>query len=565
METNPLIDPLARRLRENPVPAFLLGALALTLLRYVVSNPADLSVLHNEEASIYLHAAEKSFLDFFLMPDSNYINFLSKFCAFFSLRVLKAFDDFALVQNVVNWFAAACFSMLFLTRRFARLVPSVGLRLALCAYLYLLPIYDMYMVFSQGYYIFFGLLYYLLLLSDEEPPSGAEVLLVVVLSPFVVFGKPVFFVFGFAFLGLLCIQAHDWARDRASARSMSGDGPPARLWLLVYLLALYAFQAWFTFRHSSYIAEHATRTIRVPGGLLANALFYLQKGFVFLGYGLVCPFAHAAPASFARALCVAAGGLVAALFVVNVRGALRRQDRLRLVLLGLLAAGSALCVYGALAVDFLYQRFFAQDIFAFQWSQRMIFPVILFALFNAAFFLQDLRPAATRGCIAYLVLLCLASCAVPAWSTWDTGYRPSFTWAQTRPLLDARYPFIPHAYGIEFYYTRGLTFVSAETPLAPEGPDTLLASALPPGHRVMYVMLRQTPGVDAIALPPSATLDVEVRGVEHRAALVNPGMNDQYLFKFPSFVSSEALSRIVLKAPGLDLDGKTLFCHLIGF
>lgn len=561
MENSNFLDTLAKWLRSSPALMFLLGAVAFTLIRYFITVPADINVLRNEEVSIYLHAAEKSFLDFFMMPDSNYINFISKFCAFVCLRVLKAFDSFALVQNVVNWFAAACFSILFLTRRFSRLIPSFGLRLALCVYLYLLPIYDMYMVFSQGYYIFFGLLYCLILLSDEEPPNRAEILFVVLAGPFVVFGKPVFFVFGFAYLALFAIQGRNYMREGMRARRL----PSAHFGLLVYLLVLYAFQAWFTLAHKSYMAGYATDAVGVAGGLAANAAFFLKKGLIFFGYGLVCPVAHVVRAKLATTLCIMAGTGVALLFCLNVRTALRQRSHLWLALLVLLGAGSALCVYGALKVDFLYQRFFVQDIFAMQWSQRMIFPVVLFGVFNVAFFVQGMRQEVAMGYLVYLVLLCLASCIVPAWNTWNTGYRPSFTWHQTRPLLDARYPFIPHAYGIEFYYTRGLTFVSAEAPVTVETRDTLGASGIPAGHKVMYILLKQTPGVDAFALAPSAMLVVTIEGVEQRASLVNPGENDQYLFKFASFVPSEAFARFRLEAAGLNLAGKSLSCYAIGF
>jgi hypothetical protein len=544
------------KLRIPPLLAALGIAAILTLLRYTIANPADLGVLLNEEASIYLHAAEKSFLEFFMMPDSNYINFVNKFCAVVTLKVLKAFDSFALVQNLVNWFVAALFTTVFLSDKFKALIPSFHIRLALCAYLYLLPIFDMHMVFSQGYYVVFTLFFYLLALSGEEKIPSREIAFICLTAPFAVFSKPVFFVFGFAFLVVFLLDLRNCKRERRA--------PDIRTGLLLYLLALYAFQAWFTLSHHAYIAEYAHSLDRSEG-LLALIFFLGKKAIIFMGYGLICPIAHMLPRAVATPFCLAAGIAVASVFAVAAVKLFRERDMQRLAALGLLLASSFLCLYGAVSVNFLYHRFFVQDIFAVQWSHRMIFPVILFALFSFVFWSQRQSCAGKNASLAFVCLLGLTGYCIPAWSSWHTGYAPSFTWEQTRPLLNERYPFIPHAHGIQFYYTRGLTFVSNEVPLTVTGRDTLSAASIPSGRKIHYFLLKQTPDANAITLSPFDTLNVTAGGVEYKAKLINPGVNAQYLFKFNEFIPSERFKELQIARREMSLVGKSFSGYIIGF
>lgn len=562
--------PALPALRKNPL--LVMGAVAavLTLLRYSIATSFDLDLLLNEEASIYLHAAEKSFLELFLMPDSNYINFINKFCAFVTLRVFKLIDSFALAQNVVNWFAGALFSTFFLSQRFAVLVPSFRVRLLLITYCFLLPILDMHMVFGQGYYVFFALCWYALLLYDTAPITRQEKWCLLLTAPFAVFSKPVYFVFGFAFLAVFLRGIH---RRRSGTASQG-----TRSKLCAYLLALYAFQAWFTLSQR-YMEAYAFAP-DTGAGLWPLLLFLAQKGVIILGYGLVCPLAHCLPGTFATPLCFAAGLAVLACLAVNLATAARKRDIPRLGLLLLLAASSALAFYGALFVDFLYQRFFLQDIFAVQWSHRMVFPVILLALFNFVFFCQRYGARGERSCVLAVCGLGLLAFAIPSWNSWRTGYAPSFTWTETRPLLDETYAFIPYAHGMQFYYLRGLTFVSPELPVERTGGDGFVVRDLPPDRKIKYFMLRQTPGTDAMALPPGTTLRVRGDGVDFQGELVNPGMRSWYLFRFAAFVPSEAFARCALVAPpGLSLSlslsppyrfsdrisGGVLKAYLVGF
>ena len=550
------IAPLMHRLRDNPTFGILIVAVTLTLLRYFIANPFDLNVLLNEEASIYLHAAEKSFFELFMMPDSNYINFINKFCAIVVIRFFRAIDNFALIQNVFNWFVAALFSTVFLSKRFESIIPSFRIRLILIVYLFLLPIFDMHMVFSQGYYVVFALFFYLLLLGGSGHISAPETFFIVATAPFAVFSKPVFFVFGFAFLAIFLREAYMCVKGSRT--------PGTRLKLLVYLLILYAFQAWFTLSNHNYIAEYAN-TLDRSGGLLSLLLFLVKKSVIFLGYGLVCPLAHMCPRTIANVLCFTAGIAVIGAFVTNFIVTIRNRDIPRLSVLVLLSVSVMLFFYGAISVNFLYHRFFIQDIFGVQWSHRMVFPVILFALFNMIFFFQRLSRHCLKICFLFLCLLCVTSYVIPTWNSWRTGYAPSFTWTQTRPLLDEAYPFIPHAYGMQFYYMRGMTFVSGEIPLESVGRDKLVARGVPSGRKVKYFMLKQTPDVDAAALPECATLNVFANGVEYKATLVNPGMNSQFLFKFASFIPSEVFKEFKLFAPEVPLAGKTFSGHIVGF
>ena len=544
-----------QKMRNNPTALIVSLSVLLTALRFFIVNPADIAVLRNEEVSIYLHAAEKSFFKLFMMPDSNYINLINKFCAVIALKGLKAFDEFAQVQNILNWFFAALCSSFFLTKRFDILIASWKVRLALCFYLYLLPIQDFYMVFSQGYYLVFILLFYFLALSDKQALSSREIVVICVTAPFAVFSKPVFFVFGFAFLGILFMRISRCIRHRRTLDAHSG--------LLVYLLALYAFQAWFTITHYSYMDEFAHHLDKTN---LLGLLFFLGKKIViFLGYGLVCPLAHILPPNAANALCFISGLAVAGTILANCVAFCRNRQWIRLVTLGLFAASSLLSLYGAISVDFLYQRYFIQDIFAVQWSQRMIFPVILLALFSCAFWVQRLRNRYEKISIALIWALCATSYCISSWNFWNTGYLPSFTWEQTRPLLEERYPFIPHAYGMEFYYMRGLQFVSTEMPLKITGRATLAAPDVAMGKKVHYFVLKQKPGSDALALSPSDALMVRVGEVEYKARLVNPGQNEQYLFKFNGFVPSEAFREFHVAAREISLPGRALSGYIIGF
>lgn len=556
MHSNSYFSMLSQAMQVRPYTVFLAVACILTLLRYFISNTVDLNVLYNEEVSIYLHAAEKSFLDLFMIPDGNYINFISKFCAFISLKVFKAIDSFPIVQNLVNWFVAAYFSAMFLSKRFEILIPCLGTRLLLCICLYLIPIYDMHMVFSQGYYLFYGLLYYLILLSGRDDVTVNEVLFVVLTSPFVIFSKPVFFVFGFAFLGLFLLSLH---------ACMKGcDVDAVKRNLLVYILALYAFQAWFTLVHVNYISAHAAKVGVGTGGSVGTMLFFLKKGLVFLGYGLVYPFAHIVSPRIANVSCYLAGCIVVIFTFINIFLFINKKAYLHITVIFLLSLSVILCMYGALSVNFLYDRFFMQDIFSLQWGHRMIFPVIVFSIFNTVFFIQESSFASSKCFLMFLLLICVMSYVVPAWSTWNTGFKPSFSWEQTRPLLNEKHSFIPHAYGIHFYYIRGLYFVSDEIPMEMVGKDTLAATGIPAGRKIKYVMLKQVPDVGAMALEKSSALHVAVDGVDYTAELVNPGANDQYLFKFSNFVPSEALDRVVLSAPELSLAGKAFSFYAVG-
>lgn len=53
-----------QKMRNNPTALIVSLSVLLTALRFFIVNPADIAVLRNEEVSIYLHAAEKVFLNF---------------------------------------------------------------------------------------------------------------------------------------------------------------------------------------------------------------------------------------------------------------------------------------------------------------------------------------------------------------------------------------------------------------------------------------------------------------------------------------------------------------------
>ncbi|MCH5146297.1 hypothetical protein JMF94_14535 [Desulfovibrio sp. UIB00] len=535
--------------------AFLLIALSvmLTLLRFFIVNLVDISVLRNEEVSIYLHAAEKSCVEFFMMPDSNYINLINKFCAVLTLKVLKAFDNYAQVQNILNWFFAALCSSLFLTKQFEILIRSWKIRLALCFYVYLLPVLDFYMVFSQGYYLVFVLLFYLLVLSDIRRLTSGEIVFICLSAPFAVFSKPVFFVFGFAFLGLFFLHLY---RCVCCHRPLK-----VHLWILTYILALYVFQVWFTTNHSSYMREFAHHFDK--SNIIGLLFFLAGKVVIFLGYGLICPLAHVLPRNIANMSCFFAGLIVAGTIVLNCIILIKNRLWVLLTVLMLLITSCLITLYGAISVNFLYERFFVQDIFAFQWSQRIIFPVILLALFSCIFSVQRLHECSEKIIIAVLWLLCALSYGISSWSCWSTGYMPSFTWKQTRPLLEERYPFIPHAYGIEFYYMRGLQFVSKDVAFKSVGNNSLAVLDALPEKKILYVMLKQIPDSNAFSLTSSDALIVNVDGVEYKARLINPGLNAEYLFKFDEFVPSDAFKQIHITRP-LALTGRSVSGYFIG-
>lgn len=531
-----------REIRErNPVLACVAVAAALTLLRYSIANIFDLNVLLNEEASIYLHAAEKSPLELFLMPDSNYINFINKFCAFFTLRVLKIIDGFAVAQNLVNWFAGALFSTFFLARRCGALIPSFRARLLLITYCYLLPILDAHMVFGQGYYVFFALCWYGLLLYGKGPVSGGEKLCLILTSPFAVFSKPVYFVFAFAFLALL-------PRELFSRQKGAPDRD-ARLCLCAWLLAMYAFQACYTLAQP-WMASYAF-ALDTGQGLWQSAFFFTKKCLIILGYGLFCPLAHCLARPAANALCLAGGLAVLAMLAINLTAAARARDVPRGALLLLLAGSTALAFYGVLSVDFLYQRFFQRDIFAAHSGQRLVFPMVLLALFNLAFFCRRFFAIGERACVLALGALCVLAFSIPRWNSWSTGYAPSFTWSETRPLLDEPHVFIPYAYGMRFYYLRGLRYVSPELPVESLGNGIFVVHELPAGRMIRYLMLRQKPGANAIALASGTILRARADGTEYRGELVNPGMREWFLFKFPVFVPAKAFARCELGGPNI--------------
>ena len=548
--------PLTQKTCVPPFIGALSLAIALTFLRYIIAHPGDLDLLLNEEASIYLHAAEKNFFELFMIPDSNYINFINKFCAALSLKVFKAFDNFALVQNLTNWFVAALFSTIFLLKKFEVLIVSFRIRLALCIYLYLLPIFDMHMVFGQGYYVIFALFFYILTLYKQTNLSTWEIVLICTTAPFAVFSKPVFFIFGFAFLGVFLQGLRECILERRI--------PCPRLWLLFYLLVLYIFQAWFIFAHHEYMAEY-TNSLDRSMGFLSLLLFLGKKVFIFLGYGLICPLAHIIPRQLATPLCFTAGLIAAGLFVRNIQFFVKERDTLRLTTLLLLSGSVILSLYGAVSVNFLYHRFFVQDIFAVQWSHRLIFPIILIALFSLVFYLQRLADFGKNICLIFICLLCVIGYNITAWGSLQTGYAPSFTWKQTRPLLDNRYSFIPHAHGMQFYYIRGMNYVSEEISLTIADKDTLVAPKMPKGRKVRYLMLKQTPNQGAIALAASDTLNVIVNDIEYKARLVNPGINSQYLFVFNNSIPSENLTTFQIAAQEVALTGKSFVMHIIGF
>lgn len=549
-----------RRLYVFSPIGFLIAACLLVMLRFSLTTPHDLDLLVWEETSIYLHAAEKSFAELFLMPDTNYINFLSKFAAFISLKFFKAFASFPLVNNFVTWFLAACFCLVFLSKRFEVLVPSVQVRLALCAYLYLLPVYDMSVSFNQSYYLFFTLLYYLLVLNGQERLRRNQALFIILTAPFSVFSKPVFFIFSFAYLFILGCTILPYRRNKES----SG----VRIGILVYLLALYAFQALFMSVHYANLARFA-RAVTVSEGIVPTFFLFCQKAVIFVGYGFICPFAHLVNRFGTDIPCYIAGIFVVGCFVTNIALCLKRGMISRIVVLGLLSGSFVLFFYGALTVDFLYDRFFLQNIYDAFWGHRMIFPVILFSLFNVIFCIQAIVPLHSKSIICFfLILSSVLSYSLPTWNSWNVGFKASFTWSQTSQLINERYPFIPHAYGLPaqgvlFYYTRGIGYLSDEMPFEIKGTNILSIQNPPRGKKILYILLQQVSG-NTLSLGKNASISVDIEGVKYTGRLINPGLNSQYLFMFSSFIPSESLLRFTLSDDESEFQEKSFNGRIVG-
>lgn len=535
-------------------------AFLLVMLRYVLANPVDLDLVAWEEACVYLHAAEKSFLDFFLLPDTNYCNFVAKFSAFVSLKIFKAIDAFPLFNTLLNWTIAAFCCVFFLHDRFKIIIPSFYLRLALCSYLYLLPVYDLSVSFNQSYYTVFPLMYIFIVLMEHTEINWINSVCILLIIPFAILGKPSYFFFSIAFVYLMFREFTQCVKYKKRSY--------ARIYILFFIFLLYVFQLFFMIAHHASLGRF-TNAVGFASGLPQLLEFYGVKVAEILGYSFICPLAHIVTPQDAKNICFATGLFVALCIIYNFFMCIIKRRYKVLAIILLLVGCVGIGFYGMITVDFLYDRFFIQNVYDAPWGQRMVLPISLLTTVNVVIALQSSAVWRCKILLGCLYMLCALSLCVPVWNSWNAGFQASFRWSQCSSLMFDRFPFIPHAYGFGkkqgfFCYLRDLDFFSDEESITVDSGGCLNFSMLPSNKKIMYILLTQAQGTDMFYLGPNVVLKLSLDGVDYTAILVNPGVNSQYLFKFPEFVPSDKIQGVHIAGAGRTIAGRSLSGLLVG-
>ena len=116
--------------------ACVVGGLVLAWLKLSFFTENETMTALWEETSIYLNAYHLPFGTFLAFPDAGYINFLPKLAAFLTVRTFGMIDIYPLAFKFVSFFLSALALLVFLSKRFSDLIPSVTIRLLLCLLLF---------------------------------------------------------------------------------------------------------------------------------------------------------------------------------------------------------------------------------------------------------------------------------------------------------------------------------------------------------------------------------------------------------------------------------------------
>ena len=552
--------------------ACVVGGLVLAWLKLSFFTENETMTALWEETSIYLNAYHLPFGTFLAFPDAGYINFLPKLAAFLTVRTFGMIDIYPLAFKFVSFFLSALALLVFLSKRFSDLIPSVTIRLLLCLLLFFFPDHDLYASYNSAYYIVFLLSYYVLALSGTDKLEGKEFVFILLTAPAAVWSKPVFFFFGpvFLFVGALCCRraiktaGTDWFKIAGCA------------WLLI----LYACQLLFTLLYYPDLGPSGFAELAGHGNAWQQALVLAGRFILFCGYGLGMPLNVLLSSQFGFFLYGFLGLCLVGIFVANMRH-YAQCGQVDIVLLSVALIGCCvLSIYGILQSQWLYTCTFTDALFNRPWDHRHLFPFIVFS--NIQFISFAVRRGRFRipnFSAIFLIVLTVASLSMAFPMGQGALYAYSLTWPEARTLLMEPDTVIPipqmmpewlpsHEVALTkpepgkydsrlqgMFCSPRCNWLSGvlaartveKNSLAPQTCD-FHVSAVQPDRKIKYLLLFPQ-NSEQVFLPKETLLTIQQEETHTSAKLVNPGARSYYLFVFNRVVRAKDISGFRIIAP----------------